>query len=42
MLLCLGVMLLWASCADYEIKEIVQPEKNPTKSVDPKSELRLL
>ena len=20
MLLCLGVMLLWASCADYEIK----------------------
>ena len=25
MLLCLGVMLLWASCADDEIKEIVQP-----------------
>lgn len=37
MLLCLGVMLLWASCADYEIKEIVQPEE-PTESVDPNPE----
>ena len=36
MLLCLGVMLLWASCADDEIKEIVQPEE-PTESVDPES-----
>ena len=37
MLLCLGVMLLWASCADDEIKEIVQPEE-PTESVDPNPE----
>ncbi len=34
MLLCLGVMLLWASCANDEIKEIVQPEK-PTEPVEP-------
>ena len=32
-----ALCLLWASCADDEIKEIVQPEE-PTESVDPNPE----